>query len=134
LLTVAAPALADESALQRCRKIADPGQRLSCYDAIVEPLPAAAPARSPAADFGRPSRLAGDELEVIESSLMEDTDGWRANTQFRLANGQVWQVVDDSTGWVRTGARKVRVRRGALGAFFLEIEGTNRSPKVRRVQ
>ena len=29
---------------------------------------------------------------------------------------------------------KVRVRRGALGAFFLEFEGSNRSPKVRRVQ
>jgi len=25
-------------------------------------------------------------------------------------------------------------RRGALGAFYLEIDGTNRSPKVKRLQ
>jgi hypothetical protein len=29
---------------------------------------------------------------------------------------------------------KVRVRRGLLGTLFLEIEGTNNSPKVSRVR
>jgi len=29
---------------------------------------------------------------------------------------------------------KVVVRRGMLGGFFLEVENSNRSPRVRRIQ
>jgi hypothetical protein len=29
---------------------------------------------------------------------------------------------------------KVVIRRGMMGGFFLELEKTNRSPRVRRVQ
>ena len=40
------------------------------------------------------------------------------------------------TDWVEAHLKdpKVRVRRGALGTFVLEIEGTNNAPKVRRVE
>jgi hypothetical protein len=46
----------------------------------------------------------------------------------------VWRIADDSKGALWVENPKVRVRRGALGAFYLEIEGTNRSPRVQRLQ
>jgi hypothetical protein len=143
LLCAAVPGLADDAALARCRKIAEAAQRLACYDAIALAGPVAAPASAPAVtpapprqgaelDFGAPAKP--PQIEFIESTLAEETDGWGANTRFRLANGQVWQVADDSSGFLRPGVRKVRVRRGAFGAFYIEFEDSNRSPRVRRVQ
>jgi hypothetical protein len=157
LLLVSGAALADDAGLLRCRAIKDPMGRLSCYDALVVPAsgakaaapaptqgtaagqPAApAPGQAPAAQtpqqFGFEYKSQPAALEAIESTIPGRFDGWGPNANIRLANGQVWQVIDDSSGvhWIENP--KVRIRRGALGAFYLEIEGTNRSPRVRRLQ
>lgn len=148
-LPIATPALADDAALQRCRQVSEAGARLACYDAIrigapaaaaaaaatpAGPTPAtAAPARA-ADSFGIERRPAA-EVDAIESTVAGEFTGWRPNDRIKFANGQVWQVVDDSNGAL--GVRrdlKVRVRRGLFGAFFLEFEGVNASPRVRRVQ
>lgn len=144
LLLVTPVALADDAGLLRCRAVKDSTARLACYDALVVPSgalkpvpsaapPAAAPAPTPA-QFGLEHRQAPQLLEAIESSIPGRFDGWGPGASIRLANGQVWQVADGSSGahWVENP--KVRVRRGALGAFYLEIEGTNRSPRVTRQQ
>lgn len=145
LLLGAGPALAQAEiggAVLRCRQLADVMQRVACYDGIVVPPAAAAPATgaraaapaAPAAEnFGFEGR-AEAALPHIESSLAAPIDGWRANERIRFANGQVWQIADDSQGFVPQGLHKVRVRRGAMGAFYLEIDGVTRSPRVRRVQ
>lgn len=70
----------------------------------------------------------------IESSVSNDFYGWDPNTRIRLNNGQVWQVIDGSTGTVNADNRRVKVTRGALGSFFLEFEGMNKAPRVRRVE
>ena len=61
-------------------------------------------------------------------------EGWKAGDRIALANGQVWRIADGSQGALWLQNPKVRVRRGVLGAFYLEIEGTNRSPRVERVK
>jgi len=157
LLLVSGAALADDADLLRCRSIKDPAARLSCYDALVVPASgakAAAPAPTRGTPAGQPAAPAPGQapavqtpqqfgleyksqpaaLESIESTIPGRFDGWGPNANIRLANGQVWQVIDDSSGvhWIENP--KVRIRRGALGAFYLEIEGTNRSPRVRRLQ
>lgn len=146
LLLLSNLALADETGLLKCRGIGDAAARLACYDALpVGPgtgrPAAAAPAPSPAApapsapeQFGLEERRAAPVLAAIESRIPGRFDGWEPGARFRLANGQVWQVADGSSGahWIENP--KVRIRRGALGAFYLEIEGTNRSPRVTRVQ
>ncbi|MDH5264386.1 MAG: hypothetical protein OEX21_06535, partial [Betaproteobacteria bacterium] len=92
------------------------------------------PAQTPE-QFGLEQRKPEVVVDAIESTLPGSFDGWGPKANFRLANGQVWQVADDSSGSTRTIENpKVRIRRGALGAFYLEIEGTNRSPRVRRLQ
>jgi hypothetical protein len=52
-----------------------------------------------------------------------------------LANGQVWRVVDGSSA-VLPGMDNVRVKvvRNVIGTLFMAIDGTNNSPKVRRVR
>ena len=86
--------------------------------------------------FGLESQAYAANLTVdtIESTIPGHFDGWRGNARFQLANGQVWQVSDGSSGYHEIDNPKVKIRRGALGAFYLEIEGTNRSPRVRRLQ
>jgi hypothetical protein len=84
--------------------------------------------------FGLEGRAPVAELPAIESHIPGTFDGWSQNTLIRLANGQVWQVMDDGTRRMRLQDPKVRVRRGAMGAFYLEFEAHNHAPRVRRVQ
>lgn len=80
----------------------------------------------------RESREMPDRLE---SRLAETIEGWEPNTRFRLDNGQVWQVVDGSRAYYGKLERpRVVVSRGMLGSFYLQIDGVNQAPRVRRVQ
>jgi hypothetical protein len=155
LLLASGAALADDAGLLRCRAIKDSAARLACYDALAIPPagspPAAAPqsksqAVSPGSStpqakpqeaveqFGITQKDREVPLEAIESTIPGRFEGWMPRDNIRLANGQVWQIADDSKGYHDFMNPKVRVRRGALGAYYLEIEGTNRSPRVKRVQ
>ena len=74
------------------------------------------------------------QLDAIESNIAGSFEGWSAKSNIKLTNGQVWQISDDSSRAHYIDNPKVRIRRGALGSFYLEIQGTNISPRVRRVQ
>jgi hypothetical protein len=162
LLLMSGAVFADDAAVLRCRAIADSTARLACYDAMVlQPgsvgaasaagtaakgtAPAAtaiqsgsaqpSPPQQSANQFGLEARQANKtEIDAIESSIVGSFEGWRANSNIRLANGQVWQISDDSSKAHYIDNPKVRIRRGALGSFYLEVQGTNASPRVRRVQ
>ncbi|WP_373986903.1 hypothetical protein [Duganella sp. BuS-21] len=151
LLAVSGSALAADADLLRCRTIADMAGRVACYDAIPvaaapvaaaqvaaqAPAAASAPAAAPAANFGLSASQMrkSDEPSFIESTLLGRIEGWSGSTQFRLANGQIWRVADDSAGSVNEIENpKVKITRNNLGSMFLEIEGTNQAPRVRRVQ
>lgn len=161
-LAITSPAAAQGTAsLQTCRALTDPGARLACYDALpLPPAPAAAPpaaaapprtAPAPAAaavtpvppaaaaaaaqsNFGLESKVAQEAPDALDSFIEGRFEGWGGGSRIKLANGQVWQVTDGSQGYLIVTNPKVRVRRGVFGAFYMDIEGTNRSPKVRRVQ
>jgi hypothetical protein len=76
-----------------------------------------------------------DSPTFIQSTLIGRIDGWGPNTTFRLANGQSWRVNDDSSGNVNEiDNPKIKITRNLLGTIFLEIEGSNQAPRVRRVQ
>lgn len=151
LMVVSGSALANDAAIMQCRSQADGPARLACYDAIkvgaAAPAQRAAPGTASAAPAAQPTRRELEQsfgmealkpvpkLDEVESHIEGTFDGWRANQQIRLANGQVWRVVDDSNGVTKSMTNPaVKVVRGALGAIYLEIDGTNQSPKVRRVQ
>ncbi|MFC5462731.1 hypothetical protein [Massilia niabensis] len=153
LLFVSSAALADDAAVLQCRALPDAASRLACYDAMplgaTAATPAAAtavaasprmpsPAAPPAiAGFGSETvkKKVDDLPKSMDSTVVGDFEGWGPNTRIRLANGQVWRVIDDSSAVLpRRSNTKVRIERNLFGTLFLSVEGTNSSAKVRRVE
>lgn len=134
----------------QCRSVSDSAARLACYDAAVAKLEQATQsnqlvvldrervreARRGLFGFSLPSLGifgGGDEevsrLEGTIQSLQEDGVG---NYRFVLEDGGIWQQTD---GRVRPGTKpgsKVVITRGALGSFFMSIDGKAGFP-VKRV-
>jgi hypothetical protein len=154
LLLVSSTALADDAAVRQCRALGEPAARLACYDAIplgavaspaapaavaaaAAPAAPAVAARTPEQDFGmeRMKKAQAEEPKSIESTIVGNFEGWGPNSRFKLANGQVWRVVDGSEAVLAPVANpKVRIEKNFVGTLFLHVEGTNNSAKVRRVQ
>lgn len=155
VLSAASPALAQFEALMSCQRTTEAAARLACYDrevprlttqAPLATLPVVGPSRpapagttAPAAAaaearFGLKTAPDAEPPARIVSALPDGFEGWQPRQRIRLANGQVWQIADDSTAFVRLKSPTAVVRQGALGAFYLEFDGDNRSPRVRRVE
>lgn len=142
LLSASGAALADDAALLACRQLGDAGARLACYDKIPAGAAVAAPRAAAAAAAANPEQSFGLENvrrpeapQQIESTLQGSFEGWGPNTQFTLANGQVWKVTDGSSASLeRSVDPKVRIVRNMFGTTFIEFEGSNNSAKVRRVR
>lgn len=71
-----------------------------------------------------------DELVLKVMAARTDKGGY---TTFTLENGQVWRQVESSSLRVSNGAR-VKIKSGTLGAFYLSLDGGNKSFRVKRVQ
>lgn len=120
---------------------------------VLAPVPApAAPAAAPVAAapsvtaaegesaFGHEEKLrraVERERRIptsIESTVAGAFRGWSGRTVFTLANGQVWQQVDDATFSVRLQDPRVTIEKGAMGAFYLSVEGYGSRVRVRRIK
>jgi len=150
LTLTAAAALAGpaDEAILGCRAKTDTAARLACYDAIqvntrpaavsaaAAVAPAAAPARGAEQSFGMEAVRQQEEApKSIDSTVAGDFDGWGPNSRIRLANGQVWRIVDGSEAVLpRMKNPKVTIERNVFGTLFLKVEGSNNSAKVKRVQ
>ena len=139
LLLASQAALADDGAVLHCRSLSEAGARLVCYDAIpVARAATPAPTSTPEQRFGmEAAKHAEPEApKFIESTIPGKFEGWGPNSEFKLANGQVWRVVDGSSADMAPPMQDphVKIVRNIIGTLFLEIDGTNNSPKVRRVR
>lgn len=144
LTAVTTVAHSQQDSLLSCRQLREAQARLACYDRLADqlganstPAPTLTAQHNPApavANFGLPPSVRKDEVEAVQSSVGAGFSGWGPNQRIHLLNGQVWQVVDGSSVALPVGARKVTVKRGALGSFYLDFEGLNSSPRVRRVE
>jgi hypothetical protein len=120
----------DDAVVLRCRALPDAASRLACYEAM--PV-----AQAPEQRFGgkRLEKKADDEPAAIRSTVRGRLDGWRYGTQLTLANGQVWRVVDDVEAVLPDLADPaVRIERGALGAYYLQLDANNSAARVVRVK
>ena len=139
-----------DAALLTCARNTDSAARLACFDGLATqarqrqvaggPSAAAATAAATAPvtpkpdEFGRPPRVDDSGLGLLESRIAGRFEGWSANQRIPLVNGQVWQIADDSSGFGNAQEPVVRIRRGALGSYRMEVEGVVRSPRVKRVK
>lgn len=141
----AAAQAATDAELLRCRALTDTAARLACYDALpvgrdgaapaagASPPASAAPA-DPAARFGLEQKSARAAIDVIESHIPGRFEGWGPGSRIRLANGQVWRVIDGSRASYWMENPKVKVHRAMFGTFMLEIVGAGNAPRVERVE
>ena len=107
---------------------------VAAQSASVRPASQPTTAQTMTDQFGMESRVAPGTLDVLESTIAGRFEGWEAKSNIKLANGQVWQIADDSSRYVTMTDPKIKIRRGALGSFYLEFEKINHSPRVKRVQ
>ena len=130
--TQAPPIAAPKAAASAPPKTATPPPPASAS----APAPAPAPQQQAAAQsFGYESRApAVEPPTTLESTIPGHFEGWGPNSRIKLANGQVWQIADDSHAYFNVDNPKAVIRRGMMGGFFLEVNDNNRSPRVRRVQ
>lgn len=149
MLLGAAQAADVKDELRTCKALADTARRLACFDELADrqlapppgtwgaPLPkSAAPTAAgsaTAADrFGQPAReVVPDE---IRSRIPGRFEGWDAGTDIPLANGQVWRISDGSSAYLNLQDPEVSIRRGVLGGYLLQVVGSNKQARVRRVK
>lgn len=152
----AAPAQAAPLAqLERCRAIADDGQRLACFDAAAGTLLSASrsgevtvvdrsqlrQARRSLFGFSLPrlpflqgDRSAEDDNGTLETTVRSVRSLGYGRVQVVIADGNaVWETTESySTFDAPTSGQKVTIRRGPLGSYMLRFEG-QRAVKGRRV-
>jgi hypothetical protein len=136
--------------LLSCRAIADPMQRLACYDrqsnavasaiqkkdiVVIDKERATAAKRS-LFGFSVPSfagLLGGGDLNEIEGTIVGATQNADGGWIIRLADGSVWSQTDDTPVALepRRGD-KVSVKRGALGSYFVKL-GRQPGFKAKRI-
>jgi hypothetical protein len=105
--------------------------------------PAAAPAAAVAAPEAKaaPGLLAkakviltpgtAVEYEAVKSRIVGEFNGWEARTVLVLENGQRWQVASGSTYAAPPVMNPaVEIASGALGTFWMKIEGVRIRVKV----
>lgn len=144
-----------------CRAVADPGQRLACFDRAAAALASAVEkkdvrivdradvrkARRSLFGFALPNidlfgggkddeAQAKDEdafTEINTTVASASATGANGRVQIRLADdsGAVWQTTDPMNWPPKPGA-KIRIRKGALGNYFIAVEG--RSYRGQRVR
>lgn len=141
--------------LVQCKSIADAAQRLSCYDAQIEKLEKAAAsgevvvtdrasvreAKRGLFGFRMPSLgIFGlgdqdqDELTSIDGMVSAARQFGYGYWRVTLADGSVWEQVDtERLVFDPAKGSKVKIYRGALGTFRMNIDG-QRAIKVRRVE
>jgi hypothetical protein len=88
-----------------------------------------APARTAAQPAARKTKQT--DGKDIHSHIVGTFRGWDSDTVFTLANGQRWQVADDSEMMMHSlDNPKVTLRKGFFGSWLLSVDGTHQSVRV----
>jgi hypothetical protein len=137
------------TAILACMREADDGQRLACFDreaAVLSgahPAAAAPPKLTPEQKIGL-SRTKVEALETAPDAPPEPqiknftatikSVGGGGRQLFELDNGQLWRQAESKAFEVHAGDA-VRISRGALGSFFMELQANKHlSTRVSRVR
>ena len=121
--------------IARCSAIAEPAERLRCFDRAA---PRAREALIPRTeDFGKPPPRP-PEVDQVVATVRELSKTVRGRALFVLDNGQTWRQLEGDDVQVLEPPRgttlKVTIARGAFGSYNLSIEGRNGMVRVRRVE
>lgn len=119
---------------ERAGAVANPasGGSPAAGAAVRAPVPSSAEADRDAKVVIAPGTII--EFSAVESRLTGVFTGWEPRGVFALENGQRWREANGTT-YVSPplSAPKVRIMPGALGTYWMEIEGVRVRVKVVRI-
>ncbi|KRG44810.1 hypothetical protein ARC20_07855 [Stenotrophomonas panacihumi] len=72
--------------------------------------------------------------DPIESTIAGEFTGFGKGRHYVLANGQEWEQTESTELRVRKDSPKVKIKPGLMGVWYLQVDGYNTMPKVRRVK
>jgi len=73
--------------------------------------------------------------DTLVSSILGEFKGWRKNDLLKLANGQVWKVVDKRARlFYKANSPKITIKKTAFGTFRITLDGTTQSTLVVRTK
>jgi len=143
LLFSSASAFAQDTALLHCADITGRDERLACFDALAAKArtakTAGATPLAQAENFGhetvapKPGKPP-EVVDAVQSHIDGIVEGWSSGTVFTLANGQRWQIADGSAATIYLKSPKITIKRAVLGGYVIELEGTNRTARVKRLE
>lgn len=113
--------------LEQCHSIADPAQRLSCYDTRIVVLKEA---RQKGESF-LPQRVE-QKFQPINSTITSVAELQPGTWLLVLADRSVWKTDDDVRFFPKQGDT-VRISKGALGSF-LAVIGKEPAVRVKRMR
>ena len=140
LLLLAPPAFAAEEALTECRQIEGIEERVTCYDKVVDSLPAPAAVPDAQSLFGRDdaeakriveTTLAIEQIDHVEAVVTEVQHSATRKLLVTLDNGQVWRQLDNQTMRLKSG-ESVVIRKASLNSFLMGKKSGGRSIRVKR--
>lgn len=134
------------AAIDHCRAIRDAGQRLACYDSAANALVTAATSGDvsivdrnevrkvrhslfgfslPKVPFFSGDTTANEAQSKIDSTIVSVRQMANGYYRFVIAdNNAVWETTDDSISFSPPEpGQKVEIVRGALGNYFIRING-----------
>lgn len=134
------------AAIDRCRQITDPTQRLACYDSAAGALVTATSTGAvaivdqnevrkvrhslfgfslPKVPFFSGDTTAGEAQSKLDSTITQVRQ--LSNGYYRIViadNNAVWETSDDSISFEPPHVgQKIEILRGAMGNYFLRING-----------
>lgn len=84
--------------------------------------------------FGFENELLVRGLDSVVSVAQGRFDYWENGLRVRLANEQLWQVIDHRPLLYNAHDPQITIHKGIMGSFYLQIEGLSRRLKVRRIR
>jgi hypothetical protein len=137
--------------LSACLEIPGVLQRLACYDRVAHGMgqvaaPRSALAEKPVARGAPQVGLGSERLPQIASAVPRRAQEMTAEVTgvsydlrgrftITLSNGQIWRQLEGDTAVLRRSRiSAVRISRGALGSYDLNVAGLNASYRVVRLQ
>jgi hypothetical protein len=84
--------------------------------------------------FGLEKEVANQTPDELTSIAVGKFKSWNKKMLVTLENDQVWQVNSSRSLYYPVTNPKVIISKGALGSFYMSIEGINRRLKVERIK
>lgn len=139
--------VASAETLQDCIDTADNSQRLACYDRIFGHSKSSNSIVSdnysnnnpssygkPEDSFGAKKLESSNQLDEITSTIPGSHKSWKTGKKVTLSNGQVWKISGTANIYYPVENPKVTISKAILGSFNMNIDGVNKTFKVKRIK